>query len=245
MLTSLDFSALDGPTAAPERLRRNLIDSVYRRLKEDLFEFRIAPGTRFSENELAARLGVSRSPLRVALYMLAREGTMQRVDTHSGWQVRPLDFRYFEELYELRVQLEIMAIRRVCDADPFPDLNDLREVWLVPVAERLTDSSKVAALDEAFHGSLVRAAGNRETLRVHGEISDRIRIIRRLDFTVASRIDAAYVEHGKLLRAVLARRRDSAELLLRSHIDASRAEIRHITLARLAQASESALRVSA
>lgn len=222
----------------PERLRRNLIDSVYSRLKEDVFEFRLAPGTRLSESELAARLGVSRSPLRVALYMLAREGYMQRVDTHAGWQVRPLDFHYFEELYEVRVQLELMAIKGLCEADPFPDLGALRDSWLVPAGERVAEPTVVAALDETFHSTLMQAAGNAEAARMHAEIGERIRIIRRLDFTAPARVDATYVEHGKLLRAVLARRRGDAELLLRSHIDGSRAEIRHITLARLAQARE-------
>jgi len=68
---------------------------------------------------------------------------------------------------------------------------------------------------------------------VHAEVTDGIRIVRRLDFTQAARIAATYDEHAKILRAVLARRAEPAKLLLRSHIEASKAEVRKITIHKL------------
>jgi DNA-binding GntR family transcriptional regulator len=65
---------------------------------------------------------------------------------------------------------------------------------------------------------------------VHHEVTERIRIIRRLDFLKQMRIDATYDEHAKILRAILARKADRADLLLRSHIQASQVEVRKITL---------------
>ena len=91
--------------------RANLVETVYERLKDDLSQFRMRPGDRYAESELLARLGVSRTPLRVALYMLVREGYFVKLDGHGGWMVRPLDFRLFEDLYDVRVGLEIMAIQ--------------------------------------------------------------------------------------------------------------------------------------
>ncbi len=88
-------------------------------------------------------------------------------------------------------------------------------------------------LDEAFHSSLVEAVGNREIARVHREVSERIRIIRRLDFTARSRIDATYDEHGCILRAIAEQRADEAQHLLRAHIEQSKLEARKITLDRL------------
>ncbi len=66
--------------------------------------------------------------------------------------------------------------------------------------------------------------------RVHQDVTDRIRIVRRLDFTRADRIEATYVEHAKLLRAVLQRKRAQALLLLKAHIEQSKTEVRKITL---------------
>ena len=81
--------------------------------------------------------------------------------------------------------------------------------------------------------ALVSAAGNAELARVHGEICERIRIVRRLDFTRPERIERTYEEHGAILRAVLARKAQQAGLLLRAHIEASKLEVRKISLHRL------------
>ena len=105
----------------------------------------------------------------------------------------------------------------------------------MPAAERLTDAREVGALDEQFHATLVRAAGNDEMARVHWDVTERIRIVRRLDFTRADRIDATYAEHAKILRAVIQRKADQAQLLLRAHIEQSKAEVRKITLAHAAR----------
>src|SRR6185295_20231570 len=110
----------------------------------------------------------------------------------------------------------------------------------VPEKERLTGTSEVAALDEAFHATIVSAAGNLEMARVHGDVTDGIRIVRRLDFTQPPRIAATYEEHAKILRAILGRRADSAKLLLRSHIEASKAEVRKITIHKLHSARPAA-----
>jgi DNA-binding GntR family transcriptional regulator len=61
-------------------------------------------------------------------------------------------------------------------------------------------------------------------------VTERIRIIRRLDFTQQPRIEATYDEHAKILRAVRAHRGDQAAMLLRAHIETSQAEVRKITL---------------
>ncbi len=219
------------PGRAPAR--GNLADHVYAALKAQMDEFSLVPGDRFSEAELGARLGVSRTPVREALFRLRTEGLLD-VDSKSGWFVRPIDFGKLEQLYDLRVILESAAVARLCAlAEPAAALDELKAAWLVPAAERLSDGSAVGVLDEAFHATLVRAAGNDEIARVHWEVTERIRVIRRLDFTRADRIEATYVEHGKILRSVIQRKADAAQLLLRTHIEQSKAEVRKITLATL------------
>ena len=217
----------------------NLATLVYERVKQDIFDFRMMPGDRFTESEIAERTQASRTPVREALYRLERDGYLE-VMFRAGWRVRPFDFRQFEELYDLRVVLEETAVRRICESDLRPRLDGLRGVWMAPAEERATDMREVARLDEAFHSALVVAAGNREMARVHAEVTERIRIIRRLDFTKAPRIDATYQEHAKILRAILQGRADQACLLLRTHIEASKAEVRKITVHMLHEARERA-----
>lgn len=222
------------PAEPPQR--GALAEQVYAELKSQMHDFRLVPGDRFSEAEIGARLGVSRTPVREALFRLRNEGLLD-VESKSGWHVRPIDFGKLEQLYDLRVILESACVARLCArSEPMPALEDLKAVWLVPVAERLADGRRVGQLDEAFHATLVRAAGNDEIARVHWDVTERIRIIRRLDFTRADRVDATYAEHAKILRAVIQRKADQAQLLLRTHIEQSKAEVRKITLATLQEA---------
>jgi DNA-binding GntR family transcriptional regulator len=147
-----------------------------------------------------------------------------------GWQVAPLDFDVFDELYDLRVLIECHSARQLATAESRPGLAALADIWLVSAGERRTDSAEVGGLDEQFHAALVASGGNREMSRVHLEITERIRIIRRLDFTKPSRVEATYDEHARILRAITRRRADDAASLLRAHVEQSKLEVRQITL---------------
>jgi DNA-binding GntR family transcriptional regulator len=214
---------------------RTLADTAYANLKNSIFEFELLPGDRFSETAIAERLGMSRTPVREALYRLEREGYMQ-VHFRVGWSVRSFDFAQFENLYDLRLVLELASVQRLCDLADRPNLDGLKLTWLVPAAERATAPAEICELDEAFHAALVDAAGNPEVARCHREVTERIRIIRRLDFTQEHRVDRTYEEHAQILRSVIRRRGDQAMLLLRTHVEASKAEVRKITLHRLSVA---------
>ena len=207
----------------------SLADQAHAQLKQLIFDFALMPGDRVSETELALRVAVSRTPLRAALQRLEREGFLKLLP-RMGWQVAPLDFDVMDELYDLRTLIECEAARHLAECEQRPALRQLADVWLVPPAERLDDTEAVGALDERFHALMVQGSGNREMARVHGEITERIRIIRRLDFTKPSRIEATYDEHARILRAITRRRTDEAQRLLRAHIQHSKLEVRHITL---------------
>ena len=212
-----------------------LAEKVYEQIKRDIFDFRLLPGDRFTESGIAERMHISRTPVREALHKLAKEGYIQ-VAPRSGWNVRQFDFDFFENLYDVRLILELAAIRKLCDVEENPDLSELKETWLVPAARRQRDMRTVAELDEGFHEALIDATGNPEMTRLHRDVTERIRIIRRLDFTQPRRIDSTYDEHAQILRHIMARRRNQAEILLRAHIESSKAEVRKITLHMLHQA---------
>ena len=154
-----------------------MAQQIYLRLKQEISDYQLLPHDRFSETELASRYEVSRTPVRDALYRLEREGYLE-VSFRRGWTVKPLDFDQIDELYDLRLVLENVAVERLCG---MPDLacvlQDLTRIWMVPARQRENGMKQVADLDEAFHTGLVIAAGNREMMRVHAEVCDRIRIL--------------------------------------------------------------------
>jgi DNA-binding GntR family transcriptional regulator len=217
-------------TIAPRpAVSASLAEQAYGQIKQMIFDFSLMPGDRFSETDLTQRIPVSRTPLRQGLQRLEREGFL-KVFPKLGWQVAPLDFTVFDELYDLRVLIECDAAQRLAEADQRPVLDGLADVWLSPTTDRWADGAEVGRLDEAFHGALVVGGGNREMARVHREITDRIRIVRRMDFTKPARVAATYDEHARILLAVTRRRVDEARRLLRAHIEQSKLEVRQITL---------------
>ena len=225
-----------------QRVRpHNLADTVYDQLKSELFEFRLLPGDRFTEAEVAERTGTSRTPVRQALYRLQREGFLD-VNFRNGWEVLPLDFNQLDALYELRILLEQASVRRMqslsveeLDAALVP----MEKLWLVAVEDRSQDGMEVAAWDEAFHCGLVSASKNGEFERVHWEVTEKIRIVRRLDFTQPTRVHSTYEEHASMLRNLRAKDFEAAAAQLGAHIEVSRAEARKITLLRLQSARKS------
>ncbi len=213
-------------------------DEVYQQLKRDIADFRLVPGDRITETEISERLSVSRTPVRQALFRLRQEGYVD-VLFRSGWQVRPFDFDKFDQLYDLRRVIEVEAVNRLCHDHARTDrtvLQSLAQIWLVALNARSSDQHQVAEWDEMFHHQLVAATGNAELVRVHQEVTERIRIVRRLDFTHQNRIDVTYAEHGQILQALLDRRQEEAVRLLRAHIQSSQTEVRQITLHQVQQA---------
>jgi DNA-binding GntR family transcriptional regulator len=223
----------------------SLADEVYAQLKSDLANFVLVPGDRFSENEICERLSVSRTPVRQALVRLQQEGQVE-VLFRNGWRVLPFDFRRFDQLYDLRLLIETESVQRLCEGRVMGDpavsqavLAELSAVWLVPKSKRSNDGQQICDWDEAFHCGLVEATGNAEMLRVHRDITDRIRVIRKLDFTQHPRIEATYEEHGKILKAILSQRTEHSRMLLQAHVEGSLLEVRKITLHQLQMARDS------
>ncbi len=216
----------------------SLADQVYYRLKQDIFDFYLLPHDRFSENQLAERYAVSRTPVRDALYRLEREGYLE-VGFKRGWSVKPIDFARIDQLYEVRITLESAAIEKLCMASEVRELlAPLSAIWLVDPAQRETAMQVMAELDEAFHCELVRLAGNSEMTRMHLEVCERIRIVRRLDFYKSHRIEQTYVEHADILRMLAARRKDECLRMLRAHIEQSRQEVHKISISILEAARQ-------
>lgn len=222
------------PTADVHELsdakRGKLSQEVHARLKQGIFDFRLPPGQRYSEAALAEMMEVSRTPLRLALHILEHEGYLQNVGGHNCWQVRPLDLTYYEDLYDFRSELEALAIRLASKTGPLPGLDALAELWCAVKGARRLEADFVAERDEEFHLAIVGLANNTSMLRTFAEITDRIRIIRRVDFVSERRIEATYDEHCRIVRTLIAGESAEAEALIRRHIELSREEIRKITV---------------
>lgn len=235
------------PAAALRALRggASRADRIYESLREDIFELRLLPGDRFTEGAVAARFAVSRTPAREALQRLQGDGLM-RGYVRGGWEVAPIDCSRFDDLYEMRELIETFAIRRVCDlhARRVPavqqTLDALAAIWAVPLADRLADGNRVAALDEAFHLALVDAAGNAELSAAQRRVTDCIHVAHRLGFLYGQRVGETYEEHAALLDAIRAGDGEEAAALAARHVRRCQAEVCGVGMQRLVQARDAA-----
>jgi len=246
MHASPDPSLTQSDSVAEEPVKASLPEYVYARLREDIFEMRLLPGDQVTETEVAAYFKVSRTPVREALQRLQSDGLMQGY-VRGGWEVVPMDFKRFADLYELRQLIEVHAVTRLCagpvegkQAVDMSQINALKADWCIPQAQRLADGRAVAALDECFHQTLVRATGNQEMASAFDRLTDRIRIVRRLDFVYGDCVGSTYDEHAAILANIEARNGAEAVRLITEHIDGSHAEVNQITLHRLHSARASA-----
>src|SRR5258708_27396334 len=127
----------------------------------------LAAGDRVTEGRIGEGFDVSRTPGREGVQRLERD-CLEAGYGRGGWEVVPIDFKRFDDLYEMRKLIETFAIRKLMsEGAPLSGvvlhmLDELEPVWNVPLSLRLHDGRQVAALDEAFHHALVVAAGNDE-----------------------------------------------------------------------------------
>ncbi|HTJ94546.1 MAG TPA: GntR family transcriptional regulator, partial [Pararobbsia sp.] len=125
-----DNAKLSAGTSS-ENAANPLAEQVYQRLKLDIFNFRLLPGDRFSENGIAQYYGVSRTPMRDGLFRLQREGYLE-VGFRRGWKVAPINFEQLDALYDLRIVLELAAFERIAGGDaPHTAIAMLKAIWCI------------------------------------------------------------------------------------------------------------------
>ena len=220
-----------------------LAEQVYQQLKNDIFSFRLFPGDRFSENGIAQHYGVSRTPMRDGLFRLQREGLSgsrlpARLESRRrSTSINSISYTTCASCWKSRRSSGSARAATIAHAA----LEALKAVWCVEPALRESDPVKMFGMDENFHRQLVAATGNAEMLRVHNEVTERIRIVRRLDFLKPHRTSATYDEHSTMLNLIERNRLTEAIILLRAHITQSKLEVRKITLSMLAAARDSKL----
>ena len=152
---------MSGSSFSPSRS-----DSTAFQLKQEILSGRAKPGDRLAESAVAQRLGVSRVPVREALFSLEREGLVEFSATGRAF-VRDLTPQDCEELFVVRLTLEPVAARLAA-----PHLKDdcRRLEQNVAATRRAQSVGEVTRLDLEFHQLILDAAGNARLLKLWGSL---------------------------------------------------------------------------
>ena len=172
------------------------------------------PASRLTEEALAAKYGMSRTPVREALRMLAREHLLVH-RPHAGYIVASLELDEMDDLYSVRVAIEERVASRIISSQAFEPLVELLEFWGqdAPAA----DVNLVFA-DERFHEALALASGSSTLEPMLRNINQRLHALRIRDFIDQERVRITFEQHTAILRALLAQDERLSQALLRSHI---------------------------
>jgi DNA-binding GntR family transcriptional regulator len=200
-------------------------DMVYEAIKADILNFRIRPGELLAEEALSRQFEVSRTPVRDALRRLEHEGLSE--SKGRSRVVRVFNLASYEGIYRVRIALEDLAVDEAISSASDELINELAETWAgkQPIAQIPLDGTFVYS-DERFHVGVASLAGNDYLVRTLRRVNDRIRAMRRVDFTTRARIKATAEEHAEILRLIQDRDRSGAQLAMGKHIQKSQQKIR-------------------
>jgi DNA-binding GntR family transcriptional regulator len=216
-------------------------DRVYDELRDRLLRGDVPLGARLVEERLAEEFRTSRTPVREALRRLEGDGHLIRV---AGGGLRPSmpNVRAMSQLYEVRIAIEELNVRRAATTGDRAALAAVRADWLALGEQAALQGPDFVYADEGFHRRLAEAGGNEFAVRVLGDVNDRIRLMRIHDFTTEDRVRATISEHLEIVEAALAGDPDAAASFMRAHVQRSAMVVRDrvgAALARMAELAES------
>jgi len=222
---------------------RALYQEVAERLRQRIFNRELAPGSWIDELKIAAELGISRTPLREALKVLAAEGLVT-MKLRRGAYVTEVSEQDLREVYELLALLESDAAAAAChraSAEQMLHLQHLHqqiEAAAQGTAEPATPASTGPAADpsaapspdarphsperflaanEAFHQQLLQLAGNRWRMQIVADLRKVMKLNRHGSLLRQGRLQESLHEHRALMAALLARDAEQARQLMAEH----------------------------
>ena len=206
----------------------SLHDEVAAELRDRIFSGELAPGTFLDEARLAARMSISRTPVREALKVLTAEGLL-RHEPRRGCFVNQVTEQDLDEIFPVITLLEgrcaYEAALKASDAD-------LRA--LEALHERLTRHAKARRINEYYaanfmiHEAIITLADNRWLAQVIGDLRKIVKLARLQQLHAPGRLDESLSEHLALFAALKSRDPERAEAAMRTHLTRQREALREL-----------------
>ena len=187
------------------------------RLRQQIFARQLEPGTWVDEMKLAAEFGISRTPLREALKVLAAEGLVT-MKVRRGAYVTEMSRDDVAQVYHLMALIESDAAAQVART-----ASDVQRDELVRLQERLEKQLRQRdaffATNEAFHMALLEFAGNRWATQTVADLRKVMKLNRHHSLFKHGRMVDSLAEHRALMQAIQTRDAEQARQLMRAHFE--------------------------
>ena len=204
----------------------NLSSSIVATLKEQIIHWQYPPEHRLTEAELCEKFNVSRSPVREALRVLASDGFVKKLPNRA-YVVRQYNLGEIEELYDLRLALELYTVERLATKDPLhrndkEAISKLKSTWIGLLNGPAKKADELAKLDTLFHETLAHALGNKPLLQHLRTINERLMLFRMIDFDKSDRAESTCRQHLKILKCITAGDAPGARAAMQRNIEEGR-----------------------
>jgi DNA-binding GntR family transcriptional regulator len=214
--TRLRARGADNGSSDGSLLKERAYAEIRRRILSGVF----AAGTFLSERQLALQLGMSKTPVRAALERLEQEDLVT-TSPQQGIIVRDLSVHEIADQYEIRAALETYVLRTVAGRLTVAQVERLRaNLEAQEVNCRDCDVERGVVLDAEFHTLFCEFLGNREILRVMGQLRAKIhRVITQVYKINPGRVVSSYQEHQAIADAVIQGNAVEAVRCIEEHLE--------------------------
>jgi len=198
--------------------RENLGNQVFEQVKEIIVRGEIPAGKRMIESEIAASMGISRTPVREAVHKLEAEGLLQPLP-RGGYVVRGLALPDIEETFEIRSILEsfaaYLAANRHSSKEILPLEKKMEEFQRYLDRDDLKELTRI---NTEFHELLYALSRSQRLIKMINDLRDEIYFLRKM---ILNSIDMARLsnkDHREIIKAIKKREAKKVERLVRDHI---------------------------
>jgi DNA-binding GntR family transcriptional regulator len=220
MNTPLDFRERVPARAVPpgQAEKRPLHEAVIDRLRDMIVHGDLVPQTKLNERVLCERLGISRTPLREAIKLLASEGLVELLP-NRGAMVAPLDPQRVKEIFVVMGGLEALAGELACRDASDADISEIRALHYQMIAHhKRGELADYFHYNQLIHIKLVACAGNATLTQTYRSLNAHVRRARYMANLSRERWDKAVEEHEQILEALVKRDSKRLQQLLRDHL---------------------------
>lgn len=198
--------------------RRSLHDELAKRLRNQIVEGALEPGAKISEKDLCAAFEVSRTPLREALKVLAREGLVV-LTPHRGAHVAPLTVADLEQAFPVIGALEALAGELACERANDGEIREISALHKrMETAYKARDRKRYFRLNQQIHEAMARAARNPVLDQMREMLAGRVARARYYANISMPRWEQAMMEHEEILMALEARDGGRLGQVLKDHL---------------------------
>ncbi len=201
----------------PPLTPRALYQDVAERLRQQIFSRELEPGAWIDEQKLAVEYGISRTPLREALKVLAVEGLVT-MKLRRGAYVTEMSTTDVAQVYHLMALLESDAAGTVAAQASAADIAELQALH-DRLESQAQERDAFFATNEQFHLRLLALAGNRWSAQIVQDLRKVMKLNRHLSLFKQGRLAESLAEHSAVMAAIAARDAPQAARLMRAHFD--------------------------